>query len=109
MLVRNLAGGPYDLGRTPADVGAVVLTSAHFDHVGSDRHVHRTWDVPDYTHEGGRSPAVHPYPLQAGTQPAVDPIRMPRRTAEALRPQGHRSITRKEQARCIISTRRNKS
>ncbi|WP_280414219.1 MBL fold metallo-hydrolase [Nocardia carnea] len=27
----------HDLGRTPADVRAVLLTHAHFDHVGSAR------------------------------------------------------------------------
>jgi glyoxylase-like metal-dependent hydrolase (beta-lactamase superfamily II) len=39
------------LGRTPADVAAVVLTHAHFDHLGFAERARAELDVPVYVHE----------------------------------------------------------
>jgi glyoxylase-like metal-dependent hydrolase (beta-lactamase superfamily II) len=40
------------LGRTPADVAAVVLTHAHFDHVGFAERARSELGVPVWVHEG---------------------------------------------------------
>jgi glyoxylase-like metal-dependent hydrolase (beta-lactamase superfamily II) len=39
------------LGRTPADVAAVVLTHAHFDHLGFAERARAELNVPVYVHE----------------------------------------------------------
>jgi glyoxylase-like metal-dependent hydrolase (beta-lactamase superfamily II) len=49
-----------ELGRTPADVEAVVLTHAHADHVGFAERVRIEWDVPVWLHERERSLSRHP-------------------------------------------------
>lgn len=48
----QLAGGCADLGRTEADVSAVVLTHAHADHVGVAEILRTELRVPVWVHEG---------------------------------------------------------
>lgn len=67
-----------DIGRGPADVRAVLLTHAHFDHVGSARRVRGTWGAPVFTHDGDRFLAAHPYRYQRERNPLWYPIRYPR-------------------------------
>jgi glyoxylase-like metal-dependent hydrolase (beta-lactamase superfamily II) len=49
------------IGRRPQDVAALVLTHAHFDHVGCARRMQREWDVPVYAHPVEHHLAAHPY------------------------------------------------
>ena len=50
-----------DLGRSPADVEAVVLTHAHFDHVGFAERARRELGVPVYVHENDVPLTRHPW------------------------------------------------
>jgi glyoxylase-like metal-dependent hydrolase (beta-lactamase superfamily II) len=49
------------LGRRPADVRAVVLTHAHFDHIGVARRIQEEWGTPVLAHPLERHLAAHPY------------------------------------------------
>src|SRR4051794_6229567 len=49
-----------ELGRSPADVEAIVLTHAHFDHVGFAERARKEWNVPVWVHERDRSLSRHP-------------------------------------------------
>src|SRR3954451_5121688 len=50
-----------ELGRSPADVEAVVLTHAHPDHIGFAERARTEWDVPVWLHERDRSLSRHPF------------------------------------------------
>ena len=70
------------LGRAPGDVEAVVLTHAHFDHVGFAERARRELGVPVYVHENDAPLARHParydferFPgIYFATQPRALPI-----------------------------------
>jgi glyoxylase-like metal-dependent hydrolase (beta-lactamase superfamily II) len=49
-----------ELGRSPGDVEAIVLTHAHFDHVGFAERARREWGVHVWVHERDRSVTRHP-------------------------------------------------
>src|SRR3954451_2539329 len=49
-----------ELGRSPSDVEAIVLTHADFDHVGFAERARREWHVPVWVHERDRSLSRHP-------------------------------------------------
>src|SRR3954471_20815582 len=49
------------IGRTPADVAAVVLTHAHFDHVGFAEKARTELNVPVYVHENDAPMTRHPW------------------------------------------------
>ena len=49
------------IGRSRADVGAVVLTHAHPDHIGFAELIRTEWDVHVWLHERDRSLARHPF------------------------------------------------
>src|SRR3954469_14991464 len=49
------------LGRSLSDVRAVVLTHAHFDHVGFAERARRELDVPVYVHENDAPLTKHPW------------------------------------------------
>jgi glyoxylase-like metal-dependent hydrolase (beta-lactamase superfamily II) len=49
------------IGRSPSDVAAVVLTHAHFDHVGFAEKARRELNVPVYVHEDDVPLTRHPW------------------------------------------------
>jgi glyoxylase-like metal-dependent hydrolase (beta-lactamase superfamily II) len=49
------------LGRSPGDVEAVVLTHAHFDHVGFAERARRELRIPVYVHENDVPLTRHPW------------------------------------------------
>src|SRR3954453_8016523 len=70
------------LGRSPSDVAAVVLTHAHFDHVGFAERARRELGVPVYVHTNDAPLTRHPWrydferprSLYFATQPRALPI-----------------------------------
>ncbi|MGJ4945798.1 N-acyl homoserine lactonase family protein [Bradyrhizobium sp. HKCCYLS1011] len=70
IVVRTIACQLADIGITPADVSRVILSHAHFDHVGNARlFTHATWHMQRREHEAMFGPdyAQHGYtpPLYA--------------------------------------------
>jgi glyoxylase-like metal-dependent hydrolase (beta-lactamase superfamily II) len=57
---RSLQAALAELGRTPGDVEAVLITHAHADHVGFAERVRTEWNVPVWLHERDRSLSRHP-------------------------------------------------
>jgi glyoxylase-like metal-dependent hydrolase (beta-lactamase superfamily II) len=60
-----------DLGRSSDDVQAVVLTHAHFDHVGFAARAHRELGVPVHVHENDAPLARHPWRYDFERPPLV--------------------------------------
>jgi glyoxylase-like metal-dependent hydrolase (beta-lactamase superfamily II) len=56
----SLQGALAELGRKPADIAAVVLTHAHFDHLGCAERVRVELQVPVYVHENDVPLTRHP-------------------------------------------------
>jgi len=57
----SLQGALRELGRSPADIEAVVLTHAHFDHVGFARRAQQELGVPLWAHTLDRTLVSHPW------------------------------------------------
>jgi len=66
------------IGRTPADVRAIVLTHAHFDHLGFAHRAHDEWDVPVLGHAQEQYIAAHPYRYAHENARLIYPIRHPK-------------------------------
>lgn len=66
------------LGRTPVDVRAIVLTHAHFDHLGFARRAQEEWDVPVLAHVEEQELAAHPYRYAHENPRLIYPIRHPK-------------------------------
>ncbi|WP_306452765.1 MBL fold metallo-hydrolase [Micrococcus luteus] len=58
---RPLGHAVRALGRRPEDIKALVLTHAHFDHVGAARRLVERLGVPVYAHRAEHYLAAHPY------------------------------------------------
>ncbi|MEE2031180.1 MBL fold metallo-hydrolase [Rhodococcus chondri] len=69
--------GLQNIGRRTDDVRAVVLTHAHFDHVGSARRMRRRWQVPIRAHRDERFLAAHPYRYKHERNRLIYPVRYP--------------------------------
>jgi len=57
----NLVRALKELDRETDDIAALVLTHAHFDHLGFARRVSQQLSVPVYVHPDDRYIAAHPY------------------------------------------------
>ncbi len=66
------------LGRTPADIRAVVLTHAHFDHVGMARRLLDTQLLEPFVDPGDAYIARHPYRYLHERMRLQYPLRFPR-------------------------------
>jgi glyoxylase-like metal-dependent hydrolase (beta-lactamase superfamily II) len=107
---RSLHEALRTLGRSASDVAAVVLTHAHFDHVGFAERARRAFDVPVYVHENDVPLTRHP--LQYGhersrayyllTQVRAMPIVAALTRARAWWPDPIRSVVRFENGRLPV-------
>lgn len=67
-----------DLGRSPADIRAVVLTHAHFDHLGTAARAQAELGVPVWGHSDDHYLAAHPYRYAHERPRVLYPVRYPR-------------------------------
>ncbi|WP_418605392.1 MBL fold metallo-hydrolase [Georgenia sp. SUBG003] len=67
-----------ELGRRPRDIAALVLTHAHFDHVGVARRLQERLGVPVWAHEKEKYLAAHPYRYAHENMRGIYPLRHPR-------------------------------
>lgn len=67
-----------ELGRTWADVDGIVLTHAHFDHLGFARRAQRERGVPVWAHVDDHPIALRPYRYRPGRPRVLYPLRHPR-------------------------------
>jgi glyoxylase-like metal-dependent hydrolase (beta-lactamase superfamily II) len=67
-----------ELGRRPRDIAALVLTHAHFDHVGVARRLQERFGVPVWAHEKEQYLAAHPYRYAHENMRGIYPLRYPR-------------------------------
>lgn len=92
------------LGRRPADVAGVVLTHAHFDHIGCAARMQERLGVPVWLHQADEHLAAHPYSYAHENPRSAYPLRHPRAVpiltavarAGALRVPGVRGTRRLE-------------
>lgn len=75
---RELGTALRTLGRRPEDIRALVLTHAHFDHVGVARRLVQRLGVPVLAHPDEAELAAHPYRYVHENPIAAYPLRHPR-------------------------------
>lgn len=75
---RHLESALIQLGRSAGDVRAVVLTHAHYDHVGSARRARHRWQVPVWVHAADQYLAAHPFRYAHERSALTYPLRYPR-------------------------------
>lgn len=66
------------LDRSPEEVRALVLTHAHFDHVGMAHKLVARLGLPVYAHAEERELAAHPYRYEHERPTAIYPFKYPR-------------------------------
>ena len=66
-----------EIGR-PQDLTAVVLTHAHFDHLGCAARAQAEWQVPIWAHDQDHYLAAHPYRYAHEKPRLLYPLRYPR-------------------------------
>ena len=67
-----------ELGYGPGSVKALVLTHAHFDHVGTAARIRREFRAPILVHDGDRYIAAHPYRYEHENNRFLYPVRYPK-------------------------------
>lgn len=67
-----------ELGRSPQDITALVLTHGHFDHVGFAARAGQELKVPIFVHPGDAYLAAHPYRYKHERSRFLYPLRYPR-------------------------------
>lgn len=77
---QHLLSALSEIGRSLADVSALVLTHAHFDHVGFAAQAVRELQVPVWVHPGDQELAAHPYRYQREHTPFLYPFKYPKAT-----------------------------
>ncbi|ALU40135.1 Zn-dependent hydrolase [Kocuria flava] len=82
-----------ELGRTPADVKALLLTHAHFDHVGFARRAEDEWDLPVHGHPADARLAAHPYRYRPERNRFLYPLTHPRSLPLLARMAGAGALT----------------
>lgn len=65
------------LNRRPTEVKALVLTHAHFDHLGCARRIQEEWGVPVWAHAEEEFIARHPYRYAHERSRLLYPLRRP--------------------------------
>jgi glyoxylase-like metal-dependent hydrolase (beta-lactamase superfamily II) len=75
---RPIGSAIRELGRTPEDLRALVLTHAHFDHVGIARRLVDRLGLPVHAHAKEYFLARHPYRYAHEKPIALYPVRHPR-------------------------------
>ncbi|MFW6187555.1 MAG: MBL fold metallo-hydrolase [Actinomycetota bacterium] len=73
-----LLAGLERLGRRPDEVRALVLTHAHFDHVGFARRAQDEWQLPVLGHPDDARLAAHPYRYRPERNRFLYPLAHPR-------------------------------
>lgn len=74
---RPLGEAVRALGHRPRDVRALVLTHAHFDHVGVARRLQQERGLPIWAHPTEHHLAAHPYSYAHENPRALYPVRHP--------------------------------
>ncbi|MCU1565340.1 MAG: Metallo-beta-lactamase superfamily protein [Pseudarthrobacter sp.] len=98
---KSLGAGLQSLGRSPAEIKAVVLTHGHFDHLGLAHRLHTEHGIPVWVHPGDAYIARHPYRYRheksrlrfMATHPAGLPVLARMAKAGALKVKGLRETT----------------
>lgn len=67
-----------ELGHAPQDITALVLTHAHFDHLGFAAWLQAEWGVDVFVHPGDAYIAAHPYRYKHEKSRLLYPLRYPR-------------------------------
>lgn len=76
----HLLSALSEIGRSLSDVSALVLTHAHFDHLGFAARAVRERGMPVYVHPADRELAAHPYRYSRERTPFLYPLKYPRST-----------------------------
>ena len=75
---RHLENGVNSLGYRMADIRALALTHAHFDHVGMARRLVRRFGLPVHAHSADHDLAAHPFRYARENPISPYPLRHPR-------------------------------
>jgi len=66
------------MNRSPADIGGLLLTHGHFDHLGFASLIQRQYTVPVWAHPADSAICKHPYSYQPGRPRLLYPVAYPR-------------------------------